>query len=409
MSPILLQVLTFSFLLLLFACIKHYTRNSKLPTEAWILLVGISYGLLEKEVGTLAWPNLVLDPNAILFFFLPLLIYASGRHVDVSAMRAKAWPIMLYAFPGVILTSVLIGFPVAWALDIHYLHGMLFGAAIGATDPIAVGAIFQKFSMNKQLDMLVEGESLFNDGTTVVLFSLLSSLVILGSEFNFSSAVGEFVYAVGLSIPIGLVSGWLASKVLKSWSEQQMFFGASMGIISAFLIFALCEYVLHVSGVIAVLMASLMMEHLSKKTASTENIKLLDSFWSYLSQTLNGFMFFLLGVATGLHEFNLPVFALIVGFIAMLAARCVVIYGGGGILRIFSAGLPASWQHVMVLGGLRGAVSAALILLIPDDYAQRDNFLCLAFFLIAFSLIVQPLVMQRYLEKLKKSDGSSVF
>lgn len=408
MPPILLDILIFSILLLAFACIKHYTRHSKLPSEAWILLVGITYGLIKKVGEYAQWPDLVLDPNAILFFFLPLLIYASGRHVNVLAMKANGVLIALYALPGVILTSVLIGFPLAWALNINYLHGMLFGAAIGATDPIAVGAIFQKFTLNKKLDMLVEGESLFNDGTTVALFTLLSAIVLYGSEFNLLPAIGQFSYSLLLSIPIGLLVGWLAAKTLDVWSEKQIFFKASMGLIVALLLFILCEYMLHCSGVIAVLFAALVMEKMSQND-TFESCEMLDSFWSYLSQTLNGFMFFLLGVATGLHEFNLPALALCVGLLAMLLARAFVIYGGAGLMRIFSIKTPLIWQHIMVLGGLRGAVSAALILLIPTHYEHRDHFLCLAFFLIAFSLIVQPLLMDRYLNKLKQVKDGTAF
>ena len=177
-------------------------------------MVGIAYGLTKKEARLHSFPDFALDPNAILFFFLPLLIYASGRHINVGAMRTRSGAIFLYALPGVILTSFLIGYPVSWILDIPLLRGMLFGAAIGATDPIAVGAIFQRFGLNKELDMLVEGESLFNDGTTVVLFTLISALVLTNASFEFGGALGKFVYAVGLSVPIGLACGWIASKML---------------------------------------------------------------------------------------------------------------------------------------------------------------------------------------------------
>mgnify|MGYP000025748720 FL=1 len=408
MPPILFDILTFSILMLIFACVKHYSRNSKLPAEAWILLLGIAFGLTKKEGDFTHWPDLILDPNAILFFFLPLLIYAGARHVNVKAMKANTAAIVLYAFPGVILSSVLIGFPVAWALNIHYLHGMLFGAAIGATDPIAVGAIFQKFSLATKLDMLVEGESLFNDGTTVALFSLLSGIVLYNEAFLLSSAIGSLAYAILLSVPIGLAAGWFTSKTLQVWSEQQVFYSASMGLILALLLFALCEYVLHCSGVIAVLIAALIMEKMTKDSA-LEQVQLLDSFWSYTSQTLNSFMFFLLGVATGLHEFNLPAHALAIGFMAMLLARGIIIYSGAGLLRLFSIRIPAAWQHILVLGGLRGAVSAALILLVPMNYEHRDDFLCLAFFLIAFSLTVQPILMDRYLNRLKKENRPEVF
>lgn len=409
MSDVLLQILIFSSLLLLFAGVKHYTRHSRLPAEAWILLLGIAYGLLKKHGGFLSWPALDFDPDVILFFFLPLLIYASGRHVDAQAMRANTGAILFYAVPGVIATAFLIGLPLAWALGIPALHGILFGAAIGATDPIAVGSVFQRFGLTPKLEMLVEGESLFNDGTTVVVFTLLFALVIEQQEFVLVDAAGKLLYAVGLAIPIGLAVGWFTSKVLSVWNEEQVFYSASMGLASALLLFMLCEYVLHCSGVIAVLAAALVYQHLSRQpTQDRESIR-LDAFWSYINETLNSFLFFLLGVATGLHEFNLPAFALATGLGAMLLARLLVVYSGGLLFLGLRKPLPASWQHVMVLGGLRGAVSAALILMIPESYPNRDHFLCLAFFLTAFTLIVQPLMMHSYLNREQGKEDSPLF
>lgn len=409
MSGVLLQILIFSALLLLFAGTKHYTRHSRLPAEAWILLLGIAYGLLKKHGDFHNWPALKFDPDLILFFFLPLLIYASGRHVDVRAMRANTVAILLYAVPGVIATAFLIGLPVAWVLGIPALHGLLFGAAIGATDPIAVGSVFSRFGLNRQLDMLVEGESLFNDATTVVLFTLLFTLAIEQHSVALLDAGGKLLYAVGLAVPMGMAAGWFTSKVLAVWKEKQIFYSASIGLASALLLFMLCEYVLHCSGVIAVLVSALLSQHLSRKQVIANKPAQLDTFWSYLNDTLNSFLFFLLGVATGLHEFNLPALALLVGLSAMLCARVILIYPGAFLMRALGKPLPSHWQHVMVLGGLRGAVSAALILLIPEDYPNRDHFLCLAFFLTAFTLIVQPLIMHLYLSREQGKNNPALF
>ncbi len=399
-SSFLQLIITFCILLSLFTCIKHYARGSRLPSEAWILLAGIAYGLTKRMGEFEAWPQLILNADSILFFFLPLLIFASGRHLNLRIMRSRSDAIFLFAIPGVILTTFLIGIPVALTLDIPLGHGLLFGAAIGATDPIAIGAIFKQFSIPEELNMLVEGESLFNDGTTVVLFSLISAIVLSGSPFSLGNAFLSFLYSVGVAIPMGLSAGWLGVKVLASWREDNMFFTASMGLIVALLVFAIGEHFLHISGVIAVLMAAIVMNNSIRKQEDDEKTTLLNSFWDYMSEVLNGFMFFMLGVATGLHEFDTPFLALIAGVIAMLTARAIVIYGGGMLLR-FRMPLPSLWQHILMLGGLRGAVSAALILLIPNDYPHRDDFLCLAFLLIVFSLIFQPPAMQQLLERNK--------
>lgn len=136
---------------------------------------------------------------------------------------------------------------------------------------------------------------------------------------------------------------------------------------------------------------------------NNENDKLLGSIWDYISISANSFLFFALGVEKDTHPFNVSLLSVFVAIFVMLASRIFVIYTGGYILRFLGHPLPFTWQNILNSGSLRGAVSAALILMIPHDYPYRETFLCLAFSMISFSLIFLTVLMQAYLKKIRPS------
>lgn len=396
----------FCFLLLLFSAVKCYARRSFLPAEAWILVAGISYGIFLKETDITWLPVIEFNPEIVLFIFLPLLIFASGRLINVGILKAESVPIGFFASIGVIATSFMIGAPVAWVLDIPLLHGLLIGAAAGATDPAAVAAIFHSFRIPERLGLTIEGESLFNDGTTVVLFALISGLVLSNSMFNLTDSLLEFVWAIAGAIPVGVIIGWLGARLLIFWGHQQLFFSISISLVVAYSAFLIGEELLHVSGVIAVLMAAIVFIQTRVKKNAGEVYRreegVFDAFWEYLADLTNGILFFALGVATGIHDFKeVPFIAVVTAVVAMVLARIILVYGSSSLLGVIGKSYPRPWQHIMCLGGLRGGVSAALILLIPEDYPYRGHFLCLAFAMISFSLIVQPMLLKMYLKRAK--------
>ena len=314
-------------------------------------------------------------------------------------------PIGLYAVVGVLSSTFLIGLPLSYVLDIPILHGLFFGAALAATDPVAVGAIFHRFKMPEKLELIVEGESLFNDGTTVVLFQLLAGLVLAGAVFNFSETGMTFGWAVLAAFPLGLALGWMAAKILRLWHEYHPFFPVTMTIVLALFAFTLAEHFLHISGVITVLMASIafVRTHCQCKDFSKapEDSKTFNSFWEYIAILSNGFLFFVLGAEAGSHPYGLTFIQVLIATTLMFGARSLVVYFGGTVLKNLKHELPTPWLHILNIGGLKGAVSAALILTIPHDYAYRETFLCLAFTLIVISLVFQPIAMHYYLKKAK--------
>lgn len=177
-----------------------------------------------------------------------------------------------------------------------------------------------------------------------------------------------------------------------------------MTIVLALFAYVLAEHFLHISGVITVLIASITFVRNHCQCGSEkghEDAKTFNSFWEYIAILANGFLFFVLGAQTGSHVFGLTFSAVVLSILVLWASRSIVIYTGGGLLKLLDHKLPLSWLHVLNIGGLRGAVSAALILTLPHDYVHRETFLCLGFTLVAASLILQPIAMQLYLKKAK--------
>lgn len=379
------------------ATLRHYGRNSFLPPESWILLAGLVYGYLQ-HYHLPALPVVELSPTLVIWLLLPILIFASGRNISPRALSKEWLSIFSYAGLGVVMTLFLIGIPLSWALKIPLLDGLFFAAAVAATDPSAVAAIFQRFTIPERLSILLEGESIFNDGTAIVVFGLLGSLVLASQQLNLGQAFIDFGWSILSAIPLGIALGWVAGRLVDHWQEQNKFSGLTLTIVIAYGGYIIAETVLHASGVIAVLCTALAFVRFRSKGDSPRKGELFVGFWEYLETLAGSVLFFALGVAVGGHEF--PLSWAIPGVILMLlGSRVVVVYGLALLLNLVRQRVALSWQHILLLGGLRGAVSAALVLMIPYDYAYRIEMLCLVFVLCLYTLVVHPPLLRLYLQR----------
>lgn len=389
-------------LLWLFVTTKHYSRHSVIPTEAWLLIFGITYGFFLKTFPTDHAPTFSLIPEVIIFIFLPILIYTSSRQLEFNSLKKVSIPIIFFSTIGVIFTAAIIGIPVALILNIPIIHGLVIGAAAGATDPAAVSAIFQSFKIPHRLALIIEGESLINDSTTVVTFSVISALALTATLFSLKTSFLLFLWAIFASLPVGIILGWASGKLLKHWQAFDDFCITSLSIILCFSAFILAEKGLHASGVIAVLVAAITFKNTltASSTDTKEILKTSESFWDFISYTINGLIFFSLGAATGQHDFaEVPTIVVVSAIVCLLIGRALIIYSGCFALNFFTKKIPLNWQHILYLGGLRGAITAALILMLPDDYEYKGIFLCIAFAITTFTLIVQPTLLKFYLRR----------
>lgn len=381
-------------LLLVLAAARHYSRRSRFPAESWILILGLAYGLMQKRLPAL--PVLELSPDLVLL--LPLLIFASARSLAPKDLRAMALPIGFLATAGVVATLFLIGLPLHWMSVLPLADALLFAAAVAATDPSAVSAIFQRFAIPEPLAALVEGESLFNDGTAIVMFLAMASLAVGMEAFMLAGTLLTLLWTLGVAVALGVVLGWCAAWITLRWSAKNQFSGISTTLALVYGSFLLAEHVLHASGVVTVIFAAWVFVHRRGPSDDGAHPELFIGFWDYLNQLAGGILFFVLGVTVGRHDF--PWSWLIPGIVVLLIiARMVVVYGSALLFRPFRQGLPLAWQHVLVLGGLRGAVSAALVLMIPESYVYREYMLCLVLVLCLFTLVAHPPLLQAYLAR----------
>ena len=398
-----LTLASFCCLLFALAGIRHYARNSVLPAESWVLLLGLGYGLARKYFPAL--PALELTPELVFSLILPVLIFAAASMLPPRQLLANGIHIGILAIAGVVATLFLIAIPLHYGLEIPLIHALLLAAAVAATDPSAVVSIFQRFQLPEKLNAIIEGESLFNDATAIVAFVTIASLAPGHSEFEITDTLGRLAWALGAAILVGLLLGWCAAKLILAWSEKNSFTGLSLTLILAFSSFLVAEHLLHASGVIATMAAAWVFLAYRGVPAKGEAFH---SFWSYLSELATGMLFFILGVTAGQHNF--PLTWAIPGIIlTVLMARVVLIYGSHLIFWAIRKPLPWPWQHILILGGLRGAVSAALVLLIPADYVYREFMLCMVLVVCLFTLVINPLFLQIYLKKSPKnlSDNTS--
>jgi len=212
---------------------------------------------------------------------------------------------------------------------------------------------------------------------------------------------------VAIAVLLGTTLGWCAGRLIRYWSVQNQFSGISITLALVYGGFLLAEKLLHVSGVITVMFAAWMFvfQRRPEPTGTDKPVpeapghpEFFVGFWDYISQLAGGILFFALGVTVGRHDF--PFTWLIPGSIAvLLVARMLIIYGGAQLLKLGKTRVPMPWQHVLVMGGLRGAVSVALLLMLPEDYIYREYMLCLALVLCLYTLIIHPLLLQAYLQR----------
>lgn len=381
--------------LLLVAIIRHYAAGTVMPAESWLLLAGVGYGLVSPQ--TTALPDVRLAPELVLGLLVPVLVFAEGRHLPITLLMRSASPVLLLVLLSIPLGILLIGLPGAWLVDIPYLHGVLFGAAVAATDPAAVVHILNRFPLPERLRLLLHGESIFNDAITIVLFTTLATVVIYEADLHLGRMAVETLRGMLLAVPVGLLLGWLAGRLVRHWQEQNRFPGLTLTLALPVAAFLLSERILHASGIIAVLFAALAFSH-SRWTRSPGKRELYDEFWQYLGNFGASVLFFALGAAMAPQVFALH-WSLGLIILLLLTSRAVLVYGSGWLLRLQGVSLPGSWRHILMLGGLRGAVPAALVLMLPLDYAYRDELLVMVFSLVAYSMLVHPLLLQWYLKR----------
>ncbi|MBL4846563.1 MAG: cation:proton antiporter [Planctomycetes bacterium] len=416
-------------------------KKLRVPLTVALMLVGFGAGALvntfgEHEPG--AFGEILgflaaggrLTPELILFVLLPPLVYESAFNLDVRALGQNMPAIVTLAVPALIVSTVVVG--AAVMLGGGASHGLtwpaalLFGALISATDPVAVVALFKELGAPKRLGVLVEGESLMNDGTAIVLFNLLLAAVVAGvlgtgNELSIGGqvlgGVGSFLVVALGGIAVGVILAfpifWLIGWIVSNESVE-----ISLSVVLAYASFVIAEHFLHVSGVLAAVTAGLIAGSFGKTKVSPSVAEFMHSFWEYMAFAMNSLIFFSVGLIIArqvpLDEVKSLLPLLAVTLVAVIGARALGVFASVPLINRLVDRISLAYQAVMWWGGLRGAVSLALALTVfayvdvpqpgggtaslPSDL--RHTVLILSAGVVFFTLLVNALTMQPLIRKL---------
>ena len=332
-----------------------------------------------------------LTPNVSLIIFLPPLLFEGSLKIQLRHLRENMVPILLFANAGVLAAMVVTGLAVHWVLGFPILVGLVFGAIISATDPISVLALFRDMAVGKRLSTLVEGESLLNDGTAAVLYGILVGAVMTG-KLNVVTGVGSFFVEVFGGAAVGLGLGYLVSKITGRIDEPQI--EITLTTILAYSSFLVAQS-LHLSGVIATVAAGLMIGNLAvPKGMSPQTRAALWSFWEYASFVMNSIVFLIIGLEVHLDDLVGSWKLVLLAAGAALLGRALSVYGLTPISNLFTERISYRWQHILAWGGIRGALSLALVLSLDRTFPYRSRVLAATFGVVAFSIVVQGLTIK---------------
>ena len=338
-----------------------------------------------------------LTPGVVLILFLPPLLFEGSIKISARLLRENLAPILLLANVGVLAATLITGLAVHWAFGLPIMVALLFGSVISATDPISVLSVFEEMGVGKRLSMIVEGESLFNDGTAVVLFGILLAGISRG-HVSVVAGVAQFIFVVLGSAALGVLLGYLVSKITQKIDEPRIEITLTTILAYGSYLTALS---LHLSGVIATVAAGIVLGNFGVNGGMSPRTKMsLMSFWDYAAFVINSLLFLLIGMQVRIGDLVRGWRAALLAIGAVLLGRALSVYGLTPLSNLVSDRIPLRWQHILVWGGLRGALALALALSLDPMFPYRADLLAWTFGVVAFSLIVQGLTIKPLLRVL---------
>ncbi|MEZ4321782.1 MAG: sodium:proton antiporter [Myxococcota bacterium] len=400
-------------LLLLVGClVALVARRYNVPYTLALVVAGALLGFVEVEELEVFH----LTSEVLFTFLLPALLFEAAFHLDLETFRRNARPILTLAMGGVAVSSAVTGLLTYGALvptglfpDISVAVIGLFAVVISATDPISVLALFRTLGVPRQLYLLVEGESLLNDGVAVVLFLIVAA--VFGVEVGHAGHVelhgaGEiigygvrtFVWMAVGGVLVGAAVGTFLSALLRQFEDRLV--EITLTTVVAYGSFLLAEE-LGCSGVLSTVTAGVVTGSFGARYGMSTRTRLaVEDFWEYAAFVANTLVFLLMGLVMHIDDLVADTLPVTVAFVATVLGRAVAIYGLWPPLRATGSQLPWTWSHVMMWGGLRGSLSMVLVLGIAPSFPGRDLLIHLVFGVVSASLFLQGLTVGPLLARL---------
>ena len=396
---------TETILILLFVVVTAVAitvQHLGVPYTVALVFTGIVLGLLH------AFEAPHLTKQLLFNVFLPGLLFDAAFHIEFKQFWRNHLTIFSLALPGVVAAialTALILTPVANTLhfvqDFSWKHALVFGAIISATDPIAVVAIFRSLGVPKRLSVLLEGESLLNDGTAIVFF-ILSLALVTGTEVTAGGLAVDFIKIVGIGALIGIGVGLAVSHVIKQVDDPMI--EIMLTTIAAYGSFLAAEHFQY-SGVIATVSAGMLCGNYGALGMSPSTRIAVESFWEYIAFVLNSLVFLLIGLEVDFQALLASWQAILVAYLVVTGGRAMIIFGASALLRRTRERIPWAWSVILTWGGLRGALPMVLVLSLPKGFAHRDLLVSMTFGVVIISILVHGLTMSPLLRRLGIVNG----
>ncbi|MEO1692421.1 MAG: sodium:proton antiporter [Cyanobacteria bacterium J06631_6] len=403
--------------LLLVACLAAIAFKSvNFPYTVGLVIVGLILSSLASNFEVLEIVNTFkLSEELILFIFVPPLIFESALNMDSRLLLRNLTPVLVLAIPGLLISTAIVGTALAWLTPLSLGQALLFGSLISATDPVAVIALFKELGAPKQLTVLVEGESLFNDATAIVTFNIILTAIAAGQvgEDAINQGIISFLISFVGGITVGAVFGYLMRWTMNLAQNNSLVL-ATISTITAYAAFLIAEEIFQVSPVMAVVSTGLVIGWYKANRLDAEERKYLGEFWEYTAFFANSLIFLLVGITASSFEFfeqlsETQSLLTILGItiVTVLVTRAIVIFTLVPLVNFFrESKIPFSYQLVSYWGGLRGAVCLALALSIDPQFPNRDLIVILTLGIALFTLLIPGTTIGKLIQNLQLNRPS---
>ncbi len=391
-------------------------KRIKIPYTIGLVFVGIGLSMLCQRVEALHELRSVgLSHDLIMYVLLPALIFSAAINIDVKVLLKNLTPTLTLAAPGLVISTIITGLIVLWTTPLDVGGAMLFGALISATDPVAVISLFEIVGAPKRLRILVDGESLFNDATAIVMFNIVRGLLVSGAAFGLSSLFSggiDFTLIFLGGLAVGGIIGYIMCRVIM-FADNDPMIEVSLSTIVAYTAFIVADKYCNVSGVMAALGAGMVINYYGAVRFTPQIKQYMQQFWDFMAFVANSFIFLLLGFTEDLYLIGAEHYSgllrhILWAIIAIQVARMVVVFGLCPLLNLYGREkINLKYQLVMFWGGLRGAVPLALVFSLPPDFPHRMLIIEVTLGVVIFTLFVQGTTIKALLSVFKLNEPDS--
>ena len=377
-------------LLLIAAVVAMLARRLRVPYSVGLVFAGIALALLPFS------RNIELTKQLVFTLFLPPLIFEAAFQLRWRELRRELPVILTLATMGVLLSAGATAIGMRYLAQWTWISAIVFGALIAATDPVAVIAMFKDARLPGRIRLLTEAESLFNDATAAVAFTI-ALLFASGQSIGVFGVTKTLLIMIAGSLVCGAVVA--AVVLLLTGATDDHLVEITFTTVAAFGSFLLAEH-FHLSGVLATLTSGLIIGNVGHLAIAAETRNAVEEFWEYAAFVANSLIFLLIGMRLANQHYGFVLLPALIAIVIVTLGRAVAIYPLSLVFARSALRIKPQHQHILFWGGLRGALALGLALGLPPEMPGREAIITVAFAVVAFSIFVQGLTIKPIMRRL---------